>query len=348
MKSILFKILIIICLIFVAFYTNVQAATFGLKASKTEVTVGESFNVTISGIYGKVTISGSNTSISPSGSQFVDGSLTLTCNTNKEGTAKVTVTAHEAATTGANPQEVSETKSVTVNVKAKPIVEQPKPPAPTNTQTSNKTNTSNKPTTTKKTTTTTKKTETKKETPVVETKEEEEATPLWGISEVKLIGVKENDEKIDLELDKKFDINTYEYLCNVSNDVKRIEVQKEAYEYNEFVTITGIEEDLKDGENIITLKLSKEGQNELLYTIKVNKEAKQEEIQSVSAEVIENKDEKKNASISMPVWSFILLEFAIVIITAVITFFVTKKIILSKDKTKKYTNDDNNKFEELN
>ena len=329
MKRKLVKILSFISIISILLLqTKVEAAGLGVSANKKEVTVGESFTVTISGVYGKVTISGSNVQLSPSGTQFVDGSLSITATTKSEGTASVNVTAVDIVTTGANPQEVTGSKSVSVTVKAK---ETPKPveqPQTTTTTTKTTTTTNNK-----KTTTTPKKTETKK-TEVVETHEEEEATPQLGIASLKVIGVKENGEEVEIPLDKEFDINTFEYACKVEGDISTVKIQKEAYEYNDLVQIIGLEEPLKLGENVITLKLAKDDK-EVSYVIHLTKEQPQEEVKEVTAEP-EEEQKKEQAMVSMPVVWFVLLELAIIGVsvgTTVVVMKHAKKEKLEKEET---------------
>lgn len=350
MRKILNKMLILLCLFFMTITISNKVNAESLSSNKNTVNIGESFTITISGINGKVTVSANDkVGLSNAGTMWVTGQTTISGTAKQEGTGTVTIKLVDATTTGANPKDLSgTTKNINMTVKKKEEVKQETPATPnktTSTTTSNKTQTNNNKTNT--TTNKNNKTETKKETPVVETKEEEEATPLWGISEVKLVGVKENEEKIDLELDKKFDINTYEYSCNVSNEIKKIDIQKEAYEYNEFVTINGNQGDLKEGENIITLKLAKEGQNELVYTIKVNKEEKPEEAVITNTDIVEENKQATEKMITMPIWSFIVLEILLVIAASSITFAVTRIVLNFKNKIKN-DNDISNNFEKIN
>ena len=114
---------IILSVIF-ALTLRVEAASMGISINKSSATVGETFTVTVSGINGKVTISGnSNVSVSPSGSQFVDGSLTITGTAKSAGTGTVTVTPVDVTTTAATPEEVTEPASKSITIKA---AEQPK------------------------------------------------------------------------------------------------------------------------------------------------------------------------------------------------------------------------------
>ncbi len=308
MKEKFIKLYILVIIISLAIFpTTIQAASFGLSSNKKEVTVGESFTVTISGIYGKVKISGSNVQLSISGSTFIEtGSLSITATTKSTGIATVTVTPQDAATTGANPQEVTGAKSVSVNVKEKEKeVEQVTPVKPQQT------------TPKKPTTTTTQAPTTNTEQPKTEDN--------FYINKIVLKGVKETEEKVDISLSPEFQKDIYEYTCNVAGDIHKLEIEKEAGNYTNSIIVTGLEE-LKEGENIITLQLSAEDHEAKTYTIKVIKE-KQEVIETV-APVEENKEEnfqkqeEKVKMISMPLWVFIIMQIFIIIIEVSIIYFI--------------------------
>lgn len=329
---------IIFCVVNILFCTKVNAAGIGMSINKSSVYEGDTFSVTISGINGKVKISGnSNISINPSGTQWVRGNLTVTGTAKSAGTGTITVIPIDVSTTGANPVEVTdkETASKSIRINTKPV-EQPTTTQPIQQQTTN-----NKTTKTTKTnkTTTTKKTETK--TPIVETKEKEEATPQLGIASLKLIGIKENGEEVEISLDKEFNINTLDYACNVANDIKTVRIEKEAYEYNDLVQISGLEEELKVGENDITLKLAKDGK-EITYHINIKKEEKQENLQEVSA-VLEGDQTKEKIMVSIPLIWFIVLEIIIIVasvgITVVVMMHVNKSCFAKGNRPKKEKSD---------
>lgn len=345
MKKQIYKLLVSISILFITMVLSTQVKAESLTVNKKTVTVGESFTVTFSGINGFVSVSSNDkVTLSKTGKIWIDDTLTISGTAKTVGTGNVTINLLDVSTTSAEPKELTGNRSINITIKEKEI-----PKTETKSETNTKPETTTKPESNKTTTTKTesKNTETKKVTSTkvtVPTEEKEEATPQWGINSVKVIGVKENGEKVDIELDKKFDISTYEYSCNVSADIKKVEIEQEAYEYNEFVTISGLEEDLKLGENIITLKLSKEGKNDLTYTIKVNKEEMQEETKSVSAEVEKIKEEKEETIIvEMPLWSFILILIVTIVVTSAISILITKKVLENK-KTDKPLKDE---FEEL-
>jgi len=308
---------------------NSYAANMKMSISKSTAYVGDTFTVTVSGINGRVNISAnSNISIDKSGSQWVDGSLTITGTTKAVGTGKVTVTPVDVTTTAAEPEEVTAAASRSITIKEKEV-EKPKETTTTTTKTE---------TTTKKTENN-KKTETKKEeTKKEEVKEEEKIEVNFFVSTLSIKGINENEERSDIILSPEFNKDTYEYTTTVSSDIKKLEMLKDAGEFNDYLTVTGLEEDLKEGENIITIKLEKEGQETKTYTIKVTKEAKT--VETIEEPAQENqeeiKEEKTTAMISMPIWLFILIQIVIIVVEVIIIKFVPwSKIFKGKSKRSK-------------
>lgn len=306
MKLRKYKIVGIITFLFFIFtilHTNTYAATMNMSINKTSAYVGETFTVTISGINGKVTISGnSNISIDKTGSQWVDGSLTITGTTKAVGTGTITVTPVDVTTTAAEPEEVTAPASRSITIKEKEV------PQTTPTNPSNNT--------TKKPTTSTTKTEDKKS----------EVAEDFYISKLTLKGIKENGEQVDIILSPEFNPNTYEYTCNITSDIQKLELEKDAGKYNNSVIVTGLEE-LKEGENIIKLQLSAENKEAKIYTIKVIKAQKEEvEVTEEKNENIENVQEPKTTKmLSMPLYLFIIMQVIIIAIEIIIIYFIFRK-----------------------
>ena len=271
----------LILILFIAVQQQiVYAASMGMSISKSSAYIGETFTVTISGINGKVNISGNaNASLNISGSQWVDGSLTITGTAKSVGTGKITVTPVDVTTTAAEPEEVTSAASRSITIK-----EQPKETTPAPASTNKITTT---PTTSTKSTTTTTKTNTVKTVETVTNKQEDN----FYISTVTLKGIKENGEQVDIMLSPEFNKDTYEYVCNVASDIQKLELQKDAGEYTNSIIVTGLD-DLKEGENMITLQLSAEDHQAKTYTIKVIKEEGQK-AQEVVADVINENEESK-------------------------------------------------------
>lgn len=330
MKINKFKKLLIIffTICFIIILHNVsEAASIGMSIDKSSAYVGDTFSVTISGINGKVSISGSsNISLSTSGTKWVEGSMTITGTAKSAGTGTITVNPIDASTTGADPQEVTSSASRSIKISEKPAT------PPTTTTTTPPTTTS-KPTnsgttTTKKSTTTTK----------TETKQEEKKEDNFHISSITLKGIKENEEQIDITLSPAFNKDTYEYTCNITSDIQKIDLQKDAGEYTNSILVTGLDE-LKEGENIITLQLAAENHEAKTYTIKVIKEA-QETVETL-AELNENNEEinkennkeTKTIMVSMPLWAFITMQAGIIVIEVLAIYFIPwKKLFKIRNK----------------
>lgn len=301
-KNVIKIILSIIFLTLVVwiFQTESNAAvTMSISPSSKEVAPNGNFKVTITvkGGAGYVNISASNGTISSKREWLDNSSVTLNCVATGPTDKAMTITASGVIGDYNTEEDVEKSASTSVKIKT------PTQTTPTNNKTTN-----NKDTKTEKT-----------KTPVVETKEKEEAASEFGIHALKLIGVKETKEEVELALDKAFNIKSYEYVCNISNDIKTVKIEKEAYEYNDLVQITGLEEELKVGENNISLKLAKDGK-EIIYHIKIIKEEpKQEEVIETNTTV---EDKKETIMVSIPLIWFIVLEVVIVILSVGTTIVV--------------------------
>lgn len=271
MKNYIIKITTILAIIMLFTVTkSIAAPTLNVSASNLNPEVGSQIRITIgnSNLAGNVSIKVSNTNIIsglPS-TEFIDYKASVFNVTVKNvGSTTITVTPLDLATTDPdNPTEVTGSKSITINVKAKP---QPKPEKPTDnssnnsgsSSTSNKTPATNKPNTDKN-----------KVKDVKEVEQKEEATPQFGMNSLILNGIKENGEKQEITFEPTFNIDRFEYSCNIQSDIKDIEVLIEAGEYNDYVKIEKPEK-LVEGENVIKVIMSKDETN-LTYTIKVNKQ----------------------------------------------------------------------------
>lgn len=285
------SIFILTILLFCIFSNNnVYAASIGMSINKSTAYVGDTFTVTISGINGKVNVSSNaNVSINKSGSLWVDGSLTISGTATSVGTGTITVTPVDVTTTAAEPEVVTAAASRSITITEKKAV------------TTNKTPTTKKP---------------------ITNIPSPEPTPVednFYISALTVKGIRENGEAVDILLAPEFNKDVFEYTCNISSDIQKIAIDKNAGTYTDSVIVEGLEE-LKTGENIISLILKAEGHETKTYTIRVTKEAEA----PVDVQKVENA--KESSMITMPVWSFILLQ-VIIIIIEVIGF----KIINSKN-----------------
>lgn len=148
-----------------------------------------------------------------------------------------------------------------------------------------------------------------------EEQEQEQVKTALGVYKLSLQGIGDNNLTEEIELNKEFDRGTFEYLCDVSSDIKKVTVNAEAYEYNNSLKITGNENELKFGENIITVSVS-DGKDTIKYTIKVNKEEneKTENLQVQTQETDINKHNKTKALKMIIIGGIIILTFIVVLI----------------------------------
>ena len=99
------------------------------------------------------------------------------------------------------------------------------------------------------------------------------------LATLKLTYIDESGKSVELPLDKTFNAETFEYSLNVESIVKSIKIYTTLPEGSEGikVSVSG-NEDLQDGENVITITLfnehdDTENPKKTIYTIKVNKAA---------------------------------------------------------------------------
>lgn len=234
MKSLKIKLSIIILIIAILFIcTTVNAAGIGLSANKSSVTEGEKFTVTISGINGKVNITGSsNISISPSGTQWVEGSMTISGTANSSGTGTITVTPINASTTALEPVKVKSAASKSITIKSKVATAPAK--------------------------TTTKKDTTKKETKKEEVKKSNN-------SYLSSLNVE------DFSLTPEFNKETEKYFLSVNQDINTLEINAKPEDSKAKVEISE-NENLDFGITPITVKITAEDGTTREYIIEVNKQ----------------------------------------------------------------------------
>ncbi len=323
------KIFFISLLLLFTMQIKAFAGSFSIRASTTEVEPDATVTIyiTTSDTYGQINLSGINIALS-SNSVWVDENT-------QQVTGKIVGQDGETATVTATPapdnlvdsndprQVITGSKSVSINIKKKEAAkpeEQPKD-GPKEEPTQDKPTTqTNKPTTSgnknnnKNTNTNTNKNNNTTTDPTVdieENKEDQGTVAEFGITSLYVYGIKESGQSEMLELFPEFDINTYEYTCNVSYDIVSIELEEEANEYKDFVKIEGLDDSLKVGENIIKITLDDEQGNFKQYIIKVIKEETKE---VVNSDVV--KDEKGIIKFTIP--QFILLQLSIIVLEILI------------------------------
>lgn len=334
MKNVLKISLFLGAILFIWLLTsNVKAASLKVTTSNANPTVGDTFTITVSGGDGVIkSVSSSNAGIvTVESTNWVDREGTkLTAKAVSEGKATITIVPEEVVT--ADEQYITGNGTVTINVKAKQTssgTDSSNQGSSTSggsssstgssSSNSSKTNASNKPNTNK---------EAVKN--VVQTEQEEEATPQFGMNSLMLNAVNENGEKQEITFNPTFNIDTYEYTVEVENNIKDIEVITEAGEYNDYVKVEK-PESLNVGENIIKITMQKDDMS-LTYTIKVNKK-EAETVETVSDGIVASNNKDKTL-ITFTIPQFIAIILAICLIEGVLLKLPWKKMIKSCKRRK--------------
>lgn len=238
MKSINKFLKIIVCLLFIlscTFYTRekIYAASFSMSISSSTVQPGGKFSVTVTGVdcIGRVNLSVSNGSISPSSVWVENGSVSATVTAGSSGTVTVTATPEAGFSDGNGDLYSPGSRSVSATV-----VQPTKPSTPSN----------NTPTTST--------------TPQPEVEPEEDTRSKDNT--LKSLSVSEGT------LSPKFSKNTTSYKVDLPADATSITVKATANDSKASVSGTG-EIKLSAGNNEVNVVVTSEYGTKKTYTINV-------------------------------------------------------------------------------
>lgn len=118
----------------------------------------------------------------------------------------------------------------------------------------------------------------------------------------------------NIELSPEFKTNVYEYTAKYTGDLNKIDVKAVATEPKYVVDITG-NDDLKDGENIITILVSdSEGNNVATYQVTLTKSTVDEEALAKEQEEANKKEEQKKVLIIGGVIAILILAIIIYLV----------------------------------
>lgn len=116
------------------------------------------------------------------------------------------------------------------------------------------------------------------------------------LEELKINAIMFDGKDEEVEISPEFNKNTFEYKCEVYNETTSIKLNAIA-ENESNVEITG-NENLKEGNNVVTVKVMSESGEESVYKINVYRKEKQE---------IGNTEENSNIKIIVPILVMILV-----------------------------------------
>ena len=123
--------------------------------------------------------------------------------------------------------------------------------------------------------------------------EDEELT----LSTIKLLAVSTDGSTQEIFLNKQISNDVFEYSCDVYSDVNKIQIETTSEKSDANITITG-NENLKEGQNTITIELKDDSGNETIYKIQVNKQYSRGN---------EAKAEENNSSIIFTIMAVIII-----------------------------------------
>ena len=123
--------------------------------------------------------------------------------------------------------------------------------------------------------------------------EDEELT----LSAIKLLAVSTDGSTQEIFLNKEISDDVFEYSCDVYSDVNKIQIETTSGKSDANITITG-NENLKEGQNTITIELKDDSGNETIYKIQVNKQYSRGN---------EAKAEENNSSIIFTIMAVIII-----------------------------------------
>ena len=148
------------------------------------------------------------------------------------------------------------------------------------------------------------------------------------LATLKLTYIDESGKSVELPLDKTFNAETFEYSLNVESIVKSIKIDTTLPEGSEGikVSVSG-NEDLQDGENVITITLvnehdDTENPKKTIYTIKVNKAATVTAETAIMQPAEKTPEKKVNFKLIIGIILGIIL---LLIIILIILLIVSKK-----------------------
>lgn len=341
------RILMILVIYTLLFTIKCYAGSFSISATPTTVEPNATVTIKITGnnVTGRINLTATNISLSASSVWVENNTQTVTGIVTGTSGSKATITATPAVDNlvdSTTADTITGAKSATITIKK----EEPKQETPAQTTTSetnnntlnnNSTSNSSNASSNSTTTTTNKKTNTtnnntitktdtskKEETVQNEYVEDQGTISEFGITSLYIYSIDENEEKNEIEISPKFDINTNEYNCNVTENIKKVEIIYEANEYKDLVKIEGLENDLISGENIITIKMNDNNGKEKTYKITVTKEVPKVAIPEEVIGKNEEKEKYEESIIKIPVIWFIVLQLGIIAINVLISLTIYK------------------------
>ena len=152
------------------------------------------------------------------------------------------------------------------------------------------------------------------------------------------------------DLTPEFSKDIYEYKVNIDEDIGKLNIEPISNDKDITIEVKG-NENLKIGDNLITITLKKDGVEEKVYNITVTKKenVKVETVTKINQDLLNQEIEQINRNLKIRQWT---IRGIIIFVTILIIIIVILRYITIRNETQEYFNNDyiniRDKFNELN
>lgn len=152
------------------------------------------------------------------------------------------------------------------------------------------------------------------------------------------------------ELTPEFSKDIYEYKVNIDEDIEKLNMEPISNDKDITIEVKG-NENLKIGDNLITITLKKDGIEEKVYNITAikNEKVKEETVTKINQDLLNQEIDQTNKNLKIRQWT---IRGIIIFVTILIIIIIILRYITIRNETEEYFNNDyiniRDKFNELN
>lgn len=152
------------------------------------------------------------------------------------------------------------------------------------------------------------------------------------------------------ELTPEFSKDIYEYKVKIDEDIEKLNMEPISNDKDITIEVKG-NDNLKIGDNLITITLKKDGVEEKVYNITVTKKenVKEETVTKINQDLLNQEIEQINRNLKIRQWT---IRGIIIFVTILIIIIIILRYITVRNETEEYFNNDyiniRDKFNELN
>ena len=152
------------------------------------------------------------------------------------------------------------------------------------------------------------------------------------------------------KLTPEFSKDIYEYKIDIDENIEKLNIEPISNDKDITIEVKG-NENLKIGDNLITITLKKDGVEEKTYNITVTKKenVKEETVTKINQDLLNQEIEQINKNLKIRQWT---IRGIIIFVTILIIIIIILRYITVRNETEEYFNNDyiniRDKFNELN